>query len=124
MNMEKAKKSVVIGASSNPERYAFLATQRLAENGYEVIPVGLRDGQIGEHKIRTERKPIENVDTVTLYVGPRHQESWGEYIISLSPKRVIFNPGTENEDFEKTLQDEGIETERACTLVLPGTNAY
>lgn len=121
--MKNSKKTVVIGASPNPERYAFKATNRLHEAGHEVIPVGLRDGKIGDIEILKGFPEIKDVDTVTLYVGPRHQDYWKDYIYSLHPKRVIFNPGTESE-FQKELEAKGVETEEACTLVLLSLNDY
>lgn len=121
--MSKLKKTVVIGASSNPSRYAFVATNRLKSAGHEVIPVGLREGKIGETSILTGFPELEGVDTVTLYVGPKHQDYWKDYIFSLNPQRVIFNPGTES-DFEQELEEKGIEAEEACTLVLLSTGGY
>lgn len=121
--MSESKKTVVIGASSNPERYAYLATERLKRKGHEVFPVGLRDGKIGEIEIQKDFPKIKDVDTVTLYVGPRHQDYWKDYIFSLKPKRVIFNPGTES-TFEQELEAKGIETTEACTLVLLSTGGY
>jgi predicted CoA-binding protein len=111
------KKTVVIGASPNPDRYAHRATTQLAEKGHEVIPVGLRKGEIHGIEIVTDRPEIDDVDTVTLYVGPKHQDSWKSYIDTLHPKRIIFNPGTQNPSFEKHFSDQGIEVEHACTLV-------
>jgi predicted CoA-binding protein len=96
----------------------------LQRHGHEVIPVGLRQGTIGKVDIRTDRPEIENVDTVTLYVGPQNQESWFEYILSLSPKRVILNPGTENAELINTLDDNDIKWEEACTLVLLTIGSY
>lgn len=118
------KKTVVIGASPNPERYAYKATIALQNKKHEVIPVGLREGKINGLKINTEKKYIPEVDTVSLYVGPRHQENWSDYIISLKPKRVIFNPGTENPELEKKLKENNIETTEACTLVLLSIGSY
>lgn len=121
--MSNSKKTVVIGASPNPSRYAYVATNRLKSAGHEVIPVGLRDGKIGEIQILKDFPKIEDVDTVTLYVGPKHQDYWKEYIFSLNPKRVIFNPGTES-DFEQELKAKGIETNEACTLVMLSVGNY
>lgn len=109
---------VVIGASSNAARYSFMATERLLNHGYAVFPIGLREGKIEGLDIITSRPQVNDIDTVTLYVGPQNQPSWEDYIMSLKPKRVIFNPGTENHDFENKLKNHGIETEQACTLVL------
>ena len=119
-----SKKTVVIGASPNPERYAYAATQRLRRAGHEVVAVGLRPGKIGDVELRTDRPAVPDVDTVTLYVGPQHQPAWQEYILSLRPKRIIFNPGTENPQLEKAAEALGIATEEACTLVMLSTGTY
>jgi len=118
------KYTVVVGASPNPERYSHRAVEMLAAAGHPLEAVGLRDGMISGHKIHNEQSHFKDVDTVTLYVGPRNQNAWSDYIKSLNPQRVIFNPGTENPNFESELEELGIETERACTLVLLGTGAY
>ncbi|MBL7888064.1 MAG: CoA-binding protein [Bacteroidia bacterium] len=118
------KRTVIIGASDNPERYAYKATLALQKHGHEAIPVGLRPGNINGIEIIKEKATINDVDTVTLYVGPQNQESWKEYVISLKPKRVIFNPGTENPEFEAELQKKGIETIEACTLVMLSIGNY
>ncbi|WP_306639524.1 CoA-binding protein [Sanyastnella coralliicola] len=117
-------RTVVIGASPNPGRYSYIATERLKEYGEEVFPIGIRDGHIGGDKIITTRPLLENIDTVTLYVGPRNQSSWFDYILQLAPKRVIFNPGTENEELYRILEENGIKYEIACTLVLLSTGSY
>ncbi|MDO9187263.1 MAG: CoA-binding protein [Bacteroidia bacterium] len=119
-----SKKTVVIGASDNPERYAYKATIALQKRNHEVIPVGIQDGEINGIKIIKEKIDIDNVDTITLYVGPKNQPSWFEYIIGLKPKRVIFNPGTENPEFEELLQQNNIETIEACTLVMLSIGNY
>ena len=121
--MSESKKTVVIGASTNPSRYAYVATNRLKRAGHEVVPVGLRAGMIGDVEILKDFPEIKDVDTVTLYVGPKHQDYWKEYIYSLNPKRVIFNPGTESE-FENELEAKGIEATEACTLVLLSMGSY
>jgi predicted CoA-binding protein len=118
------KKTVVIGASDNPERYAYKATVALNKYQHEVVPVGLRTGEIHGIKILKDFPPIENVDTVTLYVGPQHQQSWYNYILSLKPKRVIFNPGTENDELVDLLQKNNIEPVEACTLVMLAVGNY
>ena len=110
------KKTVVIGASTNPGRYAYLAIKALREKGHPVEAVGLRGGNVDDVEIKTEHLPIADVDTVTLYVGPKHQHAWIPYIESLNPKRVIFNPGTENPEWERSLNEKGIETTESCTL--------
>ncbi len=118
------KKTVVIGASENPERYAYLATLALQKHGHEVIPVGLREGNINGISILKGNPVIEQVDTVTLYVGPQHQPAWYTYILSLKPRRVIFNPGTENPEFELLLKQKGTNVIQACTLVLLSVGSY
>ncbi len=118
------KKTVVIGASPNPERYAYLAVQRLRRMGHEVVAVGQRPGRVADVDLQTDRPAVPGVDTVTLYVGPQHQPAWHEYILSLRPKRIIFNPGTENPAFERDAQAQGIQTEEACTLVMLASGTY
>lgn len=123
MNMTE-KKTVVIGASPNPSRYAYNAVERLTEKNVPVVAVGLRKGNIGPVEIQEGFPPVEDVDTVTLYVGPKNQDYWVDYILSLNPKRVIFNPGTENREFQNLLQSNGIITEFACTLVMLSVGNY
>lgn len=118
------KKTVVIGASTNPERYAYKAVLALQKNKHEVVPVGLKEGEINGIKILTGKPFVENVDTVTLYVGPQNQDAWMEYIFSLNPKRIVFNPGTENPEFQKIAASKGIETPEACTLVMLSIGNY
>jgi len=118
------KKTVVIGASENPDRYAYKATIALQSHRHQVVPVGLKEGEINGIKILKDKPPVEDVDTVTLYVGPQNQPAWYDYILSLKPKRVIFNPGTENEEFEKKLKENKIEPVEACTLVMLSIGNY
>jgi predicted CoA-binding protein len=124
MSESQHKPTVVVGASPNRERYSHIAVQRLRQAGHPVVAVGLRPGTISDVSIHTDRPVPERVDTVSLYVGPTHQDVWMDYILSLHPRRVIFNPGTENTPAETQLQAAGIETERACTLVLLSTASY
>lgn len=118
------KKTVVIGASPNPERYAFRATEKLKLHGHEVVAVGIKPGMIGDTEIVTGRPAIADVDTVTLYVGPQNQPGWYEYIFSLHPKRIVFNPGTENPELEQLAASKGIEPLEACTLVMLSLGNY
>jgi uncharacterized protein len=118
------KKTLVIGASTNSERYAYKAVVALQKHAHQVIPVGLRDGEINGIKILTGKPDVKDLDTVTLYVGPQHQAEWYEYVIGLHPKRVVFNPGTENPEFEKLLQKNNIEPLEACTLVMLSIGNY
>ena len=120
------KKTVIIGATPNPSRYAYLAASMLTQYKHDVVPVGIIIGIVFGKTIEDlNRKPfINDVDTVTLYIGPQHQAEWYDYILGLRPKRIIFNPGTENEEFEKLAEDRGIEALEACTLVMLRTNQF
>ena len=119
-----SKKTVVIGASSNPDRYSFKAVNALLNHNVEVIPLGIKKGEISGLEIINDKPSVEDVHTVSLYVGPKNQESWMDYIISLNPKRVIFNPGTENESFYNKLNASNITFEDACTLLLLSIGEY
>ncbi len=121
-----SKKTVIIGATTNTGRYAYLAAQMLNEYKHEIVPVGIKTGEVlGTKILDIKEKPvIENVDTVTLYIGPQHQPEWYDYIFSLKPKRIIFNPGTENDEFEKQAEQKGIEALEACTLVMLRTGQF
>ena len=120
------KKTVVIGASPNPARYSYSACHLLHSKGHEFVPVGIKKGNIlGREIMDIRQKPdIERVDTLTLYISPVHQEEWYSYFISLRPRRIIFNPGTENAELKTMAGKEGIATEYACTLVLLNTGQY
>ena len=118
------KKTLVLGATTNPARYGFIATSRLKMYGYEVVPVGIREGDIEGIDILLGKPEVEGVDTITLYLNPKRQEEYYEYILSLKPKRIIFNPGTENPELIKIAQERGIETEIACTLVMLSVGNY
>ena len=118
------KFTLVLGASLNPIRYSNMAICRLSENGIEVKAFGLKKGRVSGVDIDTELMPYQNIHTVTLYLNPKRQEAYYEYIIGLNPQRVIFNPGTENPQLYKLLSDASIHYEAACTLVLLSTNQY
>ncbi len=118
------KKTVVIGASENPERYSYRAVVSLFKHGNEVIAVGLKEGMILNIPITKEKKHIDNVDTVTMYVGAQNQPGWYDYILSLKPKRIIFNPGAENNEFAALVSKNGIEVVEACTLVMLSVGNY
>lgn len=122
----KDKRTVVVGASPNPSRYAFLAAEMLTQGGYEMIPVGIKKGEVFGKMIQDirSRPRINGVHTITLYIGPEHQPEWYEYLLGLKPKRIIFNPGTENEPFMKMAANAGIEVTIACTLVMLRTKQY
>ncbi len=120
------KKTVIIGASQNQSRYAYLAAERLQENDIEFIPVGIKKGIVlGKEILDLRSRPeIYDVDTLTLYINPSHQTEWYDYFLKLKPKRVIFNPGTENPELENQLEENGIEAIEACTLVMLRTRQY
>lgn len=119
-----SKKTLVLGASLKPERYSNIAINRLLNYNHEVKAFGLRAGKINNVTIDTELIPYDGIDTVTLYLNPLRQKEYYNYIIDLQPKRVIFNPGTENPEFYHLLQQNNIAFEEACTLVLLGTGQY
>jgi len=120
------KKTVIVGATTNPSRYAFMAAEKLFENHHEIVPIGVKSGEVfGEPILNIGSRPlIGDVDTITLYIGPQHQPEHYEYLLSLKPKRVIFNPGTENVEFEKKVEESGAEALEACTLVMLSTGQY
>ncbi|MGK0430769.1 MAG: putative CoA-binding protein [Psychroserpens sp.] len=119
-----SKKTLVVGASLKENRYSNIAIKRLDENNHEVVAFGLRQGQVAGVAIDTDLIPYAAIDTVTLYLNPQRQKQYYDYIIGLNPKRVIFNPGTENPEFQNTLKAEQIYFEEACTLVLLSINQY
>jgi len=118
------KKTLVLGASTNELRYSYIATQRLKTYGHEVVPVGIREGAIEGIEIQQGEPDVEGVDTITLYLNPQRQEAYYDYILGLKPKRIIFNPGTENPTLMRLAREQDIETEAACTLVLLSTGQY
>jgi predicted CoA-binding protein len=120
----KTKKTLVLGASLKPDRYSNFAIKKLLSSGYEVVANGLKHGDVNGVTIATELLPFEDIHTITLYLSSKHQEPYYKYIISLNPKRVIFNPGTENPELFKILEENNIDYEIACTLVLFSTNQY
>jgi len=116
--------TLVLGASTNPNRYSNIAIKRLVDKELPVAALGLRKGKVLNVIIDDEMQDYNTIDTVTLYLNPKRQEAYYKYIISLKPRRVIFNPGSENMDFVKLLQENNIEAEIACMLVLLSTNQY
>ena len=118
------KKTLVLGASLNTDRYSNIAINRLRSYDHPVVAIGLREGEVAGVTLSVEKEDFKDIDTVTLYLNPSRQEEYYEYIISLKPKRVVFNPGTENPNFYTLLKENKIESEVGCTLVLLGTNQY
>jgi hypothetical protein len=117
-------KTLVLGASLNPNRYSNIAIKRLRDQKLQVVALGLKKGKVLDVILEIEKQDFKDIDTVTLYLNPKRQEAYYEYIISLQPRRVLFNPGTENDAFEKILKENNIEAEIACTLVLLSTKQY
>ncbi|MCB0483311.1 MAG: CoA-binding protein [Flavobacteriales bacterium] len=115
---------LVLGASNNPDRYAWKAAQRLVAHGHKIVLVGKRSGEVsGISILQTPPKDI-SIDTVTVYLNPSHQKQYYDYLLALNPKRIIFNPGTENQELAAIAQNSGIATEEACTLVLLSTGSF
>ena len=117
-------KTLVLGATPNPDRYAYTAVHRLLQNGHEVVPVGIKKGEVGGLPILNGQPEVNDIHTVTLYVGPRHQPGWYDYVLNLNPERIIFNPGTENPEFEEMAKKKGIEPVKHCTLVMLSIGNY
>ncbi|MFN8290875.1 MAG: CoA-binding protein [Chitinophagaceae bacterium] len=120
----KRKKTLVLGASDNPSRYSYLAVQRLRGAGHPVVAIGRKNTKVADVIIGTEKESFTGIDTVTLYLNPQHQQEYYDYILSLKPARIIFNPGAENDDLAEKARASGIEPVEACTLVLLSTNQY
>jgi predicted CoA-binding protein len=117
-------KTLVIGASENPDRYSYKAISMLRMYGHQVVALGLKAGRVADVDFITEKEPLSDIETVTLYVGPQNQPQYQDYIIALQPKRVVFNPGTENPVFAEQLKKVAIEPIEACTLVMLSTEQY
>jgi uncharacterized protein len=120
----KNKKTLVLGATTKPDRYAYKAISMLVEKGHSVLAIGQNAGEVAGIKIQTKQIPVKNIDTITLYINPARQRDYYNYIVEIKPKRVIFNPGTENPEFYQLLELNNIKAEVACTLVLLTTNQY
>jgi predicted CoA-binding protein len=122
--MTKNKKTLVLGATTKPERPAFKAIEMLVGNGHSVLALGQNTGEVAGIKINTKAIPLKNIDTVSLYINPARQRDYYNYVIEAKPKRVLFNPGTENPEFYQLLELNNIKFEAACTLVLLTLNKY
>lgn len=118
------KKTIVLGASENPERYSNMAVKRLRAHEHEVIAIGKRQGRIGDVDIQDHKTDEKNVDTISVYLNPENQKEYEAYILDLHPKRIIFNPGAENESLASRAKALGIQPVDACTLVLLSTNQF
>ena len=120
----KGKKTLVLGASGNPERYSFLAVNRLRSLGHPVVGIGRRKIKVNDVEIDTEKKAFADIDTVSVYLSPANQKEYYEYIWSLHPRRIILNPGAENDELSELAKTNGIQPMEACTLVLLSTGQY
>lgn len=122
----KEKLTLIVGATDNPERYAYRAADLLQAKGVSFIPIGIKKGVVfGKEIVDLRQKPaLAGIHTVTLYLGPQNQSEWMEYLIGLGPKRMIFNPGTENFEFFSKAKSAGIEVLEACTLVMLTTGQF
>ena len=112
------KKTLVVGATPNPARFAYKAVHALQEHGHTVVPLGIKKGTVGGKEILSEPKPLENIHTITLYIGPQRQPQYYDYLLGLAPQRIIFNPGTENDEFKQMAEKKGVETVPDCTLMM------
>ena len=122
--MAQPKITVVLGASSNPGRYSYLAVNKLRRYGHPVVAIGKRKGQVEDVPIETDHIPVPDVDTITLYLNPNNQKEYYDYIMDLNPKRIIFNPGTENDELIRHAKENGIEPVIGCTLVMLSVGTY
>ncbi|MFC6103216.1 CoA-binding protein [Olivibacter domesticus] len=118
------KKTLILGATPNPSRYAYLAAHRLTAAGHEIVNIGIKKGDVAGVPIQLPSEPLQDIDTVTLYIGPKLQEQYYSYLMDTHPKRIIFNPGTENAQLVALAKEKGIDTVYACTLVLLSTGQY
>lgn len=118
------KKTLVLGASDNPSRYSYLAITRLRNHGHDVAAIGRKSTTVADVTVETGKKQFTDIDTVTLYLGPVHQKEYYDYILSLKPKRIIFNPGAENDELFDLAKQNNIQPIEACTLVMLSTGQY
>lgn len=118
------KRTLVLGATTNPARYAYLASHRLVAAGHEIVNIGIKHGEVAGAPIQQAGDALSGIHTITLYVGPQRQPPYYDYIVNTKPKRIIFNPGTENPELEALARQHGIETIAACTLVLLSTGQF
>ena len=118
------KKTLVIGASDNPSRYSYMAIQRLRKHSHPVEAIGRKNTEVAGVKIGKDKVPFSGIDTVTLYLNPLNQKEYYDYILSLKPKRIIFNPGAENDELSELAKASNIQTLEACTLVMLTTGQY
>lgn len=124
MEKFKSKTTLILGASTKPNRYSNIAAHRLTAAGHKIIMVAKRNGMLLGQEIYDHPVAIDNLDTITLYLNAANQVEYYDYIINLQPKRVIFNPGTENQELYTLLKKNKIDYTEACTLVLLSIDKY
>ncbi|MBS4043002.1 MAG: CoA-binding protein [Chitinophagaceae bacterium] len=122
--MNTQKKTLVIGASENKERYSNLAVNLLRQYNHPVVAIGNKVGKINDVEIVVGKPILKDIDTITLYLSEKYQQEYYDYLVSLKPKRIIFNPGTENDELVELAKSNHIEPLEACTLVLLKTGQY
>jgi predicted CoA-binding protein len=122
--MSEQKRTAVFGASIKPDRYSNRAINMLREYGHPVEAIGLRAGRVADVDIQTGQPDLQDVHTVTMYLGPQNQPPHYDYILGMNPRRVIFNPGTENPEFAEKLRAQGIDVVESCTLIMLGSGAF
>ena len=122
--MPEKKKTLVLGASDNPARYSYLAIHRLKSHGHPVVAIGRKNTIVADIPVEKEKKSFDQVDTITLYLNADHQKEYYDYILSLKPKRIIFNPGAENNELAELANQNNIQPVEACTLVMLSTGQY
>lgn len=122
--MPENKKTLVIGGSIKPERFSNKAIRKLLKYGISVVSIGLREGEVEGVKIETGKPEYDGIHTITLYIGKAKQPEYYSYLIGLKPKRLIFNPGTENDEFRELAENNGIETIEFCTLIMLGDGSF
>ena len=118
------KKTMIIGASPNADRYAHKAATRLVYTGHKIVNIGIKKGEVAGKAIEKADKIYNDIHTITLYIGPQIQKDYYDYILQTKPKRLIFNPGAENSELYKLAEESGIEVTNACTLVLLASNQF
>ena len=119
-----SKTTLLLGASGTPSRHSNLAINKLRNHNHPVVAIGKRNGVVGDTPVETATRDIEGLDTITLYLNPGNQKQYYDYIMNLHPKRIIFNPGTENDELAEMAREKGIQPLEACTLVLLSTGQY
>lgn len=122
--MNMSKKTLVLGASDNPNRYSYKAINDLRQYSHDVVAIGKKDGKVNDVDIVKQTSPIENLDTVTLYLNAQNQKEYYDFILEQNPRRIIFNPGAENRELATLAKEKGIRTLEACTLVMLHTGQY